>query len=232
MPYFLYSIDIWIIPVILAAIWSMWASASVNSTFKKYSNVANFQGYTGAECAKAVLTAGGVYDVTIERVSGNLTDHYDPRAKVIRLSEAVYDSNSVAALGVAAHEAGHAVQHATGYFPIKVRSAIIPVCQIGSNLAMPLVLLGIFLSITNLAYIGVALFALSALFQLVTLPVEFNASSRALFCLRAEGILTGNEIDGARKVLSAAAMTYVAALAVALANLLRLFMIVNRNSRD
>ncbi len=228
---FIYSLDIWIIPVLLAAIWSMWASAKVNSTFKKYSNVRNQRGFTGADCAMAVLRAGGVNDVRIERVSGNLTDHYDPKAKVIRLSDSVHDSSSVAALGVAAHEAGHAVQHAVGYFPIKVRTAIIPVCQIGSNLAMPLVLLGLVLSFPNLAYIGVAFFGLSALFQLVTLPVEFNASDRALDSLKNESILAGDEIKGAKKVLSAAAMTYVAALAVALANLLRLFMIVNRNSR-
>ena len=230
MPFF-YSIDIWIIPVILAALWSMWASANVNSTFKKYSSVRNSRGYTGADCAAAVLRAGGVRDVRIERVSGNLTDHYDPKAKVIRLSDSVYDSNSVAALGVAAHEAGHAVQHAVGYSPIKLRSAIIPVCQIGSNLAMPLVLIGLLLSFPGLAYIGVAFFGLSALFQLVTLPVEFNASNRALDCLKNENILVGDEVNSARKVLSAAAMTYVAALAVALANLLRLFMLVNRNSR-
>ncbi len=230
MPLF-YSLDIWIIPVILAAIWSMWASANVNSTFKKFSKMANSRGYTGADCARAVLRAGGVNDVSIERVSGNLTDHYDPRAKVIRLSDSVYGSTSVAALGVAAHEAGHAVQHATAYFPIKIRTAIVPICNIGSNLAMPLVLLGIVLSFPGLAYLGVAFFGLAALFQLVTLPVEFNASSRALESLKEESILVGDEVKSAKKVLSAAAMTYVAALATALANLLRLFMIVNRNSR-
>ena len=220
----------WMLPVIAAAIWSIIASARVNSTFKKYAKVNNSRGMTGAECAAAVLRAGGVYDVRVEKVSGDLTDHYDPKAKVIRLSEPVYDSTSVAALGVAAHEAGHAVQHAGEYFPIKVRSAIIPVCQIGSNLAMPLVLLGIVFTLPMLSYLGLAFFALAALFQLVTLPVEFNASSRALDFLRG-GILDESETDSARKVLSAAAMTYVAALAVALANLLRLFMIVNRNSR-
>lgn len=230
MPFF-YSLDIWIIPVILAALWSMWASANVNSTFKKYAKMANAKGLTGAQCAEAVLRAGGVYNVRIERVKGELTDHFDPKAKVIRLSESVHDSNSVAALGVAAHEAGHAVQHAVGYYPIKLRTAIIPVCQIGSNLAMPLVLLGIIMSALNLAYLGVALFGLSALFQLITLPVEFNASRRALESLKSENILVGNEVESARKVLSAAAMTYVAALAVALANLLRLFMMVNRKSR-
>lgn len=234
MPFFYYGygFDIWFLPVILAAIWSMWASHKVNSTFKKYSKTSNSRGMTGADCARAVLRHGGVNDVKIERVSGNLTDHFDPRAKVIRLSDTVYDSTSVAALGVAAHEAGHAVQHEVGYFPIKVRGAIIPVCQIGSNLAMPLVLIGLILSTPTLAYVGVAFFALSAFFQLVTLPVEFNASRRALRALADQDILVGGEVDKARKVLSAAAMTYVAALAVALANLLRLFMLVNRNSRN
>lgn len=230
MPFF-YSLDIWILPVIIAALWSMWASAKVNSTFKQFSKMPNSRGMTGADCAMAVLRAGGVYDVRVERVSGNLTDHFDPKAKVIRLSDSVYSSNSVAALGVAAHEAGHAVQHSVGYFPMKIRSAIIPATQIGSNLALPLVLIGIILSFPTLAYLGVAFFGLSSLFQLVTLPVEFNASQRALDALKEGNILVGNEVNSARKVLSAAAMTYVAALAVSLANLLRLFMMVNRNSR-
>ena len=231
MPFFFYYYDIWIIPVIIAAIWSMIAGAKVNSTFKKYSTVKSMRGLTGADCAMAVLRAGGVNDVRVERVSGNLTDHFDPRAKVIRLSDAVYASNSIAALGVAAHEAGHAVQHSVGYFPIKVRGAIIPVTQLGSNLALPLVIIGLILSAPTLAYIGVAFFGLSALFQLVTLPVEFNASRRAMEALRDGNILADSELSGAKKVLSAAAMTYVAALAVSLANLLRLFMMVNRNQR-
>lgn len=230
MPFF-YYMDIWIIPVIIAALWATWASANVNSTFKKFSKISNMRNLTGADCAMAVLRAGGVRDVKIERVSGNLTDHFDPKAKVIRLSDAVYSSTSVAALGVAAHEAGHAVQHEVGYFPIKIRTAIIPVTQIGSNLAMPLVLIGLLLGSLNLAYLGVAFFGLSSLFQLVTLPVEFNASNRALRALEDENILAGGELKSAKKVLSAAAMTYVAALAVSLANLLRLFMMVNRNSR-
>ncbi|MBQ7898078.1 MAG: zinc metallopeptidase [Clostridia bacterium] len=230
MPFF-YSIDIWIVPVIIAALWSMWASAKVNSTFKKFSKMSNSRGLTGADCAMAVLRAGGVNDVRVERVSGNLTDHFDPKAKVIRLSDSVFAATSVAALGVAAHEAGHAVQHSVGYFPMKIRSAIIPATQLGSNLALPLVLLGILFSFPTLAYLGVAFFGLSSLFQLVTLPVEFNASNRALEALKDGGILVGNEITSAKKVLSAAAMTYVAALAVSLANLLRLFMMVNRNSR-
>ena len=230
MPFF-YYFDVWMIPVILAAFWSMWASAKVNSTFKKFSKMRNMRGLTGADCAMAVLRAGGVTDVRVERVSGNLTDHFDPRTKVIRLSDSVYSSTSVAALGVAAHEAGHAVQHNVDYFPMKVRSAIIPATQLGSNLALPLILIGIILSFPTLAYLGVAFFGLSALFQLVTLPVEFNASRRALDTLKEQNILEGEELNSAKKVLSAAAMTYVAALAVALANLLRLFMMVNRNNR-
>jgi Zn-dependent membrane protease YugP len=231
MPFYFYYYDVWMIPVLLAAIWSMVASARVNSTFKKYSKKQNTRGMTGADCAMSVLRRNGVNDVRVERVSGNLTDHFDPKSKVIRLSDAVYSSTSVAALGVAAHEAGHAVQHSVDYFPMKVRGAIIPATQLGSNLALPLVLIGIILSTPTLAYVGVALFGLSALFQLVTLPVEFNASRRAMIALEESDILMGDELVGARKVLSAAAMTYVAALAVALANLLRLFMMVNRNQR-
>ena len=231
MPFFYYYYDVWMIPVLLAAVWSMIASARVNSTFKKYSAKKNMRGMTGADCAMAVLRRHGVNDVRVERVSGNLTDHFDPKSKVIRLSDAVYSSTSVAALGVAAHEAGHAVQHNVDYFPMKVRGAIIPATQLGSNLALPLVILGIILSTPTLAYVGVALFGFSALFQLVTLPVEFNASRRAMAALEESDILMGDELVGAKKVLSAAAMTYVAALAVALANLLRLFMMVNRNQR-
>ncbi len=219
------------VPVLVAVIWSMVASARVNSTFNKFSKVLSKRGMTGADCAMAVLRSAGVNDVRVERVSGSLTDHFDPRGKVIRLSDSVYSSTSVAALGVAAHEAGHAVQYNVDYLPMKVRGAIIPATQLGSNLALPLVLLGIIMSFPGLAYLGVALFGLSALFQLITLPVEFNASRRAVRALEDSSVLVGDELDGARKVLSAAAMTYVAALAVALANLLRLFMMVNRNQR-
>lgn len=234
MPYFMYGLSdggMWILTII-AAIWAMIASAKVNSTFKKYSTMFNSRGYTGQRCAEALLRSAGIYDVRVERISGNLTDHFDPKAKVIRLSDTVFDSNSVAAIGVAAHEAGHAIQHNVGYFPIKIRQAIIPVCQIGSNLAMPLVLLGIFIGATGLSEIGLILFSLSALFQLVTLPVEFNASRRALSFLEQGAGLGQEEMRGAKKVLSAAAMTYVAALAVALANLLRLVAIVNNSRRD
>jgi Zn-dependent membrane protease YugP len=217
----------WIV-ALAAALWAMIASARVNSTFKKYSSVLNSRSLTGKTCAEALLRSAGIFDVTVEAVAGELTDHYDPKAKVIRLSEAVYAAGSVAAIGVAAHEAGHAIQHEVGYFPIRIRMAIIPVCNIGSNLAMPLILLGLVLSFTGLAYLGVLLFSLSALFQLVTLPVEFNASRRALDYLRVGAGLGDGEMKAAKKVLSAAAMTYVAALAVALANILRLLAIVNR----
>ena len=228
--YFPYYMDVGLIFVLIAAVFAMIASASVNSTFKKYSQVASRAGLTGAESARRVLAANGVTGVTIERVSGDLTDHFDPKTNTIRLSESVYDANTVAAVGVAAHEAGHAVQYAVGYAPIKIRMAIIPVTNIGSKLAWPLVLIGLLLSAPTLAYIGIAAFSLSTIFQLITLPVEFNASSRAIETLENVG-MSENEISGSKKVLRAAAMTYVAALAVSLANLLRLFLLVNRNNR-
>lgn len=227
MPFYM---DSWyIILVVPAIILSLIASAGVNSTFNKYSKVASRAGLTGAESARRVLAANGVTGVTIERVSGDLTDHFDPKTNTIRLSESVYDANTVAAVGVAAHEAGHAVQYATGYAPIKIRSAIIPITNIGSNLAMPLVLIGLLLSSPMLANLGILAFSFSTLFQLVTLPVEFNASSRAIQTLESTGA-DENEVNGSKKVLRAAAMTYVAALAVSLANLLRLFLWVNRRN--
>jgi Zn-dependent membrane protease YugP len=228
MPFY---IDSWyIILVVPAILLAMLASANVNSTFKKYSKVASRVGMTGAESARRVLAANGVTGVTIERVAGNLTDHFDPRTNTIRLSENVYDANTVAAVGVAAHEAGHAVQYANGYFPIRLRAAIIPLTNIGSNLAMPLVILGLLLGSQLLADLGILAFSLSTLFQLVTLPVEFNASSRAVRTLESTGA-DAAEVDGSKKVLRAAALTYVAALAVSLANLLRLMLIVNRRNR-
>ena len=231
MPFYYYYYDVGMIFVVIAAIFAMIASAGVNSTFKKYSKVASRAGMTGAESARRVLAANGVTGVKIERVSGDLTDHFDPKSNTIRLSESVYDANTVAAVGVAAHEAGHAVQYAVGYAPIKLRMAIIPITQIGSNLAMPLVLIGLLLSAPSLAMLGVLAFGLSTVFQLITLPVEFNASSRAVQTLESTGA-TEDEVKGAKKVLRAAAMTYVAALAVSLANLLRLFLLVNRRNRD
>ncbi|MGN0625975.1 MAG: zinc metallopeptidase [Oscillospiraceae bacterium] len=218
-----------IVPSLLLA---LWAQMMVSSNFKKYSQVYNRRGYTGADAARMILDNNGLYHVRIERVSGNLTDHYDPKAEVIRLSDSVYGSASVAAVGVAAHEAGHAVQHATGYLPIKIRSAIIPVTQIGSQLSIPLILLGFLFQLKPLVFAGILFYATAALFQLVTLPVEFNASSRAMKVLEQSEMLAGDELAGAGKVLRAAAMTYVAALLTALAQLLRLILIFGGRRRD
>ncbi|MGM9664130.1 MAG: zinc metallopeptidase [Eubacteriales bacterium] len=226
----------YLILVLPAVIFALWASIQVNTTFQKYSKVRSARGITGAEAARRVLDANGLSHIRIERIPGNLTDHYDPRNDVIRLSDSVYDNASVAAVGVACHEAGHAVQHAENYVPVKIRSAIIPVTNIGSRLAIPLIIIGIILNIFApellvLAYIGVACYGLCTLFQLVTLPTEFDASKRALKSIEGYGILGSDEIGGAKRVLQAAAMTYVAALAVSLMQLLRLFMIVAGNSR-
>ncbi len=228
---FWYSADsLWtyIVLVLPAVILATWASANVNSTFKKYSKIPSSSGYTGFDAARRILDANGLYSIRIERVSGNLTDHYDPKAGVIRLSDSVYDNGSAAAIGVAAHEAGHAVQHATNYSPLTLRNAIIPICNIGSNLAMPLIILGIFLEMFGLCYLGIIAFGLSTFFQLITLPVEFNASKRALVALEGSGRFSDTDLKNASKTLRAAALTYVAALAVSLANLLRLVMLVNR----
>ena len=232
-PRYYYGFDwTYIVLVLPCIILSLWASANVNSTFKKYSRQFSRRHLTGAEAAQRVLSAHGVRNVRIERVSGKLTDHYDPRSNVIRLSDEVYGSTSTAAIGVACHEAGHAVQYAVNYTPIRLRAAIIPITNIGSQLAMPLVLLGLILNFTNLAYLGIACFGLSTVFQLLTLPTEFNASRRALAAIESSCILDGDEMTGARKTLSAAAMTYVAALAVSLTQLLRLLIIVGGRRRD
>ena len=220
----------YVILVLPFVIFSLICSARVNSTFQRFSKQHSIRRITGAQAAQRVLSANGVSGVKIERVSGNLTDHFDPRSNVIRLSDDVYNSTSTAAIGVACHEAGHAVQYAQSYGPIKLRAAIIPVTSIGSKLAMPLILLGVVLSVFSeysygLVYVGIACFALSLIFQLVTLPVEFNASNRALRAIEDGNILTEEEQKGAKKVLRAAAMTYVAATAVALMQLLRLIMI-------
>ena len=229
--------DTTILVLIPAMIFAFWAQIRVNSTFKKYARVPSRRGLTGAEAARRVLDANGLRHITIERVHGHLTDHFDPTAGVIRLSDATYASTSVAAIGVAAHEAGHAVQHAEGYVPIKVRSAIIPLTRFGSFLAMPLFLIGLFLgSGSYLGYgigtifmvTGILFFSFSTLFQLVTLPTEFNASARAMKALEDGGLLTADELPAAKATLSAAAMTYVAALASSLASLLRLILIFNR----
>ena len=221
----------YIVLVLPAMFFAMWASANVNSTYKKYAKVISRSGYTANDVVRRILDANGLHHVRIEHIAGNLTDHYDPKANVIRLSDATDGSKSAAAIGVAAHEAGHAVQYATGYGPIKLRMALVPVCNIGSNLAMPLFLIGIILSIYPLCYIGIIAFALATLFQLVTLPVEFNASGRALAILENAG-MSNEDLDASKKVLKAAALTYIASLAASLANLLRLIIIVNGRSRD
>lgn len=226
----------YVVLVLPCLILSMAASANVNSTFRRYSKQHSLRGLTGAEAARRVLSANGVQGVGIERVSGNLTDHYDPRTNVIRLSDGVYSDTSTAAIGVACHEAGHAVQYAQHYAPIKLRAAIIPVTNFGSRLAMPLILLGILFSglgelSYTIVYLGIACFSLSLVFQLVTLPVEFNASRRAMDAIAASELLTDEEQRGARKTLTAAAMTYVAATAVALAQLLRLIVIFGGGNR-
>ena len=240
MPYY-YGFDMtYVVLVLPCLILSLWASSNVNSTFRRYSNQFSSRHITGAEAAQRVLSANGVRGVRIDRISGNLTDHYDPKTNVIRLSDDVFGSTSTAAIGVACHEAGHAVQYAQGYAPIKLRAAIIPVTNFGSRLAMPLILLGLLFSFAGnfsytLVYLGIACFGLSLVFQLVTLPVEFNASRRALAAIEQGGILTPEEQEGARKTLRAAALTYVAATATALAQLLRLIVLFggrNRRSRD
>lgn len=227
----------YIVLVLPCVIFSLIASSSVNSTFKKYSQQFSRRGITGAQAAERVLRANGVYGVQISRISGNLTDHYDPKTNMIRLSDSVYSSTSTAAIGVACHEAGHAVQYAQSYAPIKLRAAIIPVTNLGSKLAMPLILIGLLLSAFESAsygfvYLGIACFGLSLVFQLITLPVEFNASHRAIRAIEDGEILTAEEQKGAKKTLTAAAMTYVAATAVALAQLLRLLVIFGRRRND
>ena len=219
--------------VLPCIIFAMIASARVNSTFQKYSKQISSRHITGAQAAQQVLSANGVHNIRIERISGNLTDHFDPKANVIRLSDQVYDSPSTAAIGVACHEAGHAVQYAQNYGPIKLRAAIIPVTNIGSKLALPLILLGVLFNFLGelsyvFIYVGILCFSLSLVFQLVTLPVEFNASRRAIQAIDHGDILTDEELRGAKKTLSAAAMTYVAATAVALAQVLRLLAIFGR----
>ena len=228
---FYYGLDYYYLILVLPAILLMTiAQFSVKSTFSKYSQKSC--NITGAEAARRVLNANGVSGVRIERISGDLTDHFDPKTNVIRLSDAVYDSNSVAAAGVAAHEAGHAVQYALGYAPIKIRGAIYPVCNIGSKLSIPLVMFGFLFSFYYLIDLGIIFFALALLFQLVTLPVEFNASRRAINALSEFGILSSeDEVKGAKKVLFAAAMTYVTSFLVSLAHLLRLLALANRRRR-
>ena len=230
---FYYGLDWTYFLVIIGAIFSIAASAKVNSTFNKYKRIRSTSGMTGAEAAERILHQNGIYDVGIEHIGGNLTDHYDPRSKILRLSDATYSSTSVAAIGVAAHECGHAIQHKEEYGPLKLRTAIVPAANIGSRLGIPIILLGILLGGNYLlVQIGIWVFSLAVLFQIVTLPVEFNASKRALAMVEQYGILGRNEVEHTRKVLSAAAMTYVAAAAASILQLLRLVLLFGRRSDD
>lgn len=222
----------YIVLVLPAVILSLWASWNVKRTFKKYAKVQNTRGLTGADAARRVLDANGLRDVPVEQISGELSDHYDPAARIVRLSDSVWGSTSVAAVGVACHEVGHAIQNAQDYLPIKIRQAIIPATALGEKLSVPLLILGLLLSsyarvFIYLAYAGVALYALCAVFQLVTLPTEFDASRRALVSIQDMELLDGEEFTGAKKVLNAAALTYVAALATTLMQLLRFVILVN-----
>lgn len=228
MPLFYPYLDPTYVLVIIGVLISFAASSHVNASFRKYSRVFSQRGIRAEQAADMILRNAGIYDVTIQRVSGNLTDHYDPRNKVLRLSDSVYGSSSVAAIGVASHECGHAIQHAKGYVPLVIRGAVVPVVNIASRLSMPLILIGLILGYAKLATLGVILFSAVLIFQLITLPVEFNASRRALHILESSNILYGNENTGARRVLRAAALTYVAsALATAL-QLFRLILLTNR----
>ena len=234
MPYYgFYGFDMYyLVLVIPCVILAFWAQAKVKSTFNRYEQVLNVRGISGAQAAEAVLRQNGVTGVRIEWVAGKLNDHFDPRTNTIRLSNAVYSSTSVASVGVAAHEAGHAVQYAVGYFPIRLRAAIIPVTQFGTMAAFPLILLGLFMNSGIMIDIGILAFGLSSVFQLVTLPVELNASRRALAAIEEGGLLMPDEYPMAKKTLTAAAMTYVAALAVSLAQLLRLVLLFGGRGRD
>lgn len=234
MPYYgFYGFDMYyLVLVIPCVILAFWAQAKVKSTFGRYEQVLNVRGISGAQAAEAVLRQNGVTGVRIEWVAGKLNDHFDPRTNTIRLSSAVYSSTSVASVGVAAHEAGHAVQYAVGYFPIRLRAAIIPVTQFGSMAAFPLILLGLFMNSGIMIDIGILAFGLSTVFQLVTLPVEINASRRALAAIEEGGLLMPDEYPMAKKTLTAAAMTYVAALAVSLAQMLRLVLLFGGRGRD
>ena len=230
-PYFYF--DPTYILVLIGVIICLIASASMNATFNKYSKVRSYSGMTGREAAERVLQSAGIYDVRVEHVSGNLTDHFDPRSKVLRLSDATYGSQSVEAIGVAAHECGHAIQHARGYAPLSFRSALVPVANFGSTIAWPLILLGFLFSGETSAFLlnlGILAFSLAVLFQIVTLPVEFNASRRAMQVLGDTGMLYGDELSAARKVLTAAALTYVAGAASAILQLLRIVLLANRRN--
>lgn len=230
MPYYYldFSYIIFILPALL---FGLWAQLRVNTAFNKYSRIANSRGYTGAETAKYILEQNGIYDVTIRHISGNLTDNYNPKNKTINLSDSVYNSASVAAVGIAAHETGHAIQHAVSYFPIRLREMVIPVTQIGSWVYMPLLLLGMLFSSQTMIDVGIIMFSMIAVFQLITLPVEFNASNRAIKTIREGELLYGQELSGAKSVLKAAALTYVAALVSSLAQIFRLMVLFGGSRR-
>lgn len=218
--------------VIIGAVLCILASSRVNSTYAKYAKVRARGGMTGAEAAQRILSMSGINDVRIEHVGGSLTDHYDPAKKVLRLSDSVYGSRSVAAIGVAAHECGHALQHKEGYFPLKFRAFLVPAANIGSRLGLPLVILSLVMGLGSLARIGVWVFAIAVLFQVVTLPVEFNASGRALRMVESYGIMNADEVDDCKRVLGAAALTYVAAVASSVLQLLRLLILTGNRRRD
>ena len=234
MMYPMFYFDPSYVLILIGLLLSMAASAKVNSTYARYARVGARCGMTGAEAAKRLLNSQGIYDVTVRRVPGKLTDHYDPRNKTVNLSESVYGSTSIAAIGVAAHECGHAMQDAGGYVPLRVRGALVPVANFGAQISWPLILIGILFSSGSssmLITLGILMFSLSVLFQLVTLPVEFNASSRAVRLLERTGILAGQEVGQTRQVLSAAALTYVAAAAASILQLLRLLYLFGGNRR-
>ncbi|MGN0507344.1 MAG: zinc metallopeptidase [Lachnospiraceae bacterium] len=232
MPFYYYY-DWTYFLIIIGMLLSLAASAKVRSTYAKFSRVRSYSGMTGEETARRILNSAGIYDVRIEHVAGNLTDHYDPRSKTLRLSDSVYGSTSVAAIGVAAHECGHAIQHDRSYAPLKFRSLLAPVASFGANISWPLILIGLLIGGTGiLVEAGIIMFSLAVLFQLVTLPVEFNASKRALGVLSDTGILYTEEIPQARKVLGAAALTYVAAAATSILQLLRLLLLFGGRKND
>ena len=236
MPYsYYYGIDPTYILVLIGAVICMIASARVKTTYNKYSQYRSASGMTGAEAAQRILNSAGIYDVTVQHISGNLTDHYNPATKTLNLSDSVYGSTSVAAVGVAAHECGHAIQHQHSYFPLTLRTAIVPIANIGSSIAWPLIVFGLLFSRNSGAMfinLGILCFSFAVLFQLVTLPVEFNASARALRILGEQGILSESELPYTRKVLKAAALTYVASAAAAILQLLRLVLLFGGRDRD
>jgi len=229
-PYDLYNFAY--VGIIIVFFFSLWAQFNVQSTYNKFAKKASSRGVTGAEAARRILSSNGIYDVSVTKIGGNLSDHYDPKAKVIRLSENVYESSSIAAIGVACHEAGHAVQYANDYLPVKIRMSMAPALKYCPTAWLILFMIGIFFSIPTLSLVGIVLFSAIVLFQLITLPVEFDASRRAILAIEGSRMLDEREINGAKKVLSAAALTYVAALATSLMQLLRLIAIFSGNSRN